>query len=56
MEAKFFRVQVRVKDGPFRAAASRSAKPILDAALNLGIKLRQAIDGEVSIVRAPSAI
>jgi hypothetical protein len=46
---QFFRVQGRVKDGAFRAAASRSPKAILDAVLNLGIKLRQAIDGEMSI-------
>jgi len=33
-----------------RAATSRSPKAILDAVLNLGITLRQANDGEVSIL------
>jgi len=35
------------------AAASRSPEAILDAVLNLGIKLRQASDGGVSIPKFP---
>jgi hypothetical protein len=48
MEASFSEFRVGSRPA-LCAAASRSPKASLDATLNLGIKLRQAIDGEVSI-------